>query len=180
MRLSAQGKRVVRFLKQPQVLKLTHLGFLKGIVESLLDPEHSQSQVPQPHKLDKAKVPRFKKILSDIHLNGKQPAGVEFETKKEQTLIREFFFACECNEFFSLREMLAQRPLLNIERNERLEIGLHRAVRENASRKVIELLLESGADPRATDLTGVSCYQLAMERGKKDPELVKLVNKYAH
>lgn len=75
--------------------------------------------------------------------------------------------------------MLQSRPLLNIERNKRLEIGLHRAVRENASRKVIELLLESGADLKATDLLGVSCYQLAMERGKKDSALVKLVNKYA-
>jgi ankyrin repeat protein len=57
--------------------------------------------------------------------------------------------------------MLKSNQTLALEFNQRLETGLHQAIRSRSSKLIITTLLEYGSDVNTKDLNGKSCLDIA-------------------
>ena len=71
---------------------------------------------------------------------------------QNQLEIDNFFFACANNDFFTVQELLKTNRFLVIERNHLLETGLHVALKESCSTKLVQMLLDAQSDVDARDL----------------------------
>jgi ankyrin repeat protein len=170
--LAKPFKKVIRFLLQPEILKLLQLGIFKQMIltmvktwanpERIISPKKIQEETPHQVLMTKTKEKQQKMfdIITETRLNQKLPASFDPIIFDESDKIEEFFATIRQNDFLKFQQMISDNPTLVSECNDKLETALHIACKCINIEMCYELR-SFGASKDAKDIKGATPVTIA-------------------